>query len=475
MIRSLLLLGVATLSLSACATAPVYQRDPDAAINRPAVTADFLNGQNAAFAANAVPGDWWKLYDDARLNGLIEDALKANTDLRIAAAHIERARAGLELTEDAGKIQTEVGGAVEYGKPSAEEFLLIGEKIPSDFLYGVSGKISYQLDLAGQVKSASDASRADVAASQAAYDAVRITVVADTTRAWLDACATAHQVVIVKQALALQSESTAMTKRLVAAGRGGTTDVTRSTGMEAQTRAALPALLGAHDAALNRLALLTGRAPAELPGDIGACAALPQLTQPIPIGDGAALLQRRPDIRAREAELSAATSRAGIAHASLYPHIALGASLGSGGLVSRAFNQDTMKYSLGPLISWEFPNRGRAEANIAAAHADIDAAQARFDGVVLGALRETETALNGYARDLDQRAELAKARDQAMMALSETQRLQKAGKIGAIPVLEARRMVVTADQAVAALDAKLAGDQVQVFLALGGGWETVKP
>ena len=459
------------LMVAGCATAPVYKRADDAAINRPAANAGFQNSDNAAFSANAVPGDWWRLYNDDRLNGLIQDALAANTDLRAAATRIESARIGLDVAKDDAGVKTEMSAGLEYGQPAAQEYLLLGEHIPSDFLYNAKAGVSYQVDLAGQVKSAIDAAHSDVVAAQGAYDAMRISVVADTTRAWLDACATGQQIDIAKRAINLQGESTELSRRLLAAGRNGASDVTRSSGQEAQGRAALPVLLAAHQAALYRLAALTGRAPVELPTDLGTCNTLPKLSRPIPIGDGAALLQRRPDIRAREAELKAATSRAGVANAALYPHIALGASVGSVGLASDFLRYDTMKYGLGPLISWEFPNRKRAKAGIAAADTRIDEAQAKFDGSVLTALRETETALNTYTRDLDQRGELQTAHDHAVQALSETQTLQKAGRIGVAPVLDARRQVVQADQILASTDAKLAADQVQLFLALGGGWQ----
>ncbi len=342
--------------------------------------------------------------------------------------------------------------------------------MPSDYLYALSAGASYQVDLAGQVKSATQAARADIAASQAAYDGVRISVVADTTRAWLDACATNRQIAIVRQALALQGESTDVARRLVAAGKAGTIDLTRSTGAEAQTRSALPGLEAAHSAALYRLALLTGRAPADLPPAAATCDSVPVLKQPVPVGDGAALLARRPDVRAREAELKGALMRKGIAKAALYPQIHLGLDLISTGLTSRFLQYDTNGYSAGPLISWSWPN-DRARANVAAAGAGIDEAQARFDGAVLAALRETETALNAYARDLDQRTDLQRAHDQAIKTLTDTQRLLQAGRINIQPVLDARRAVVSGDQALAQLDAKLAADQVQVFLSLGGGWE----
>ena len=466
--RALPLLGA--LWLSACASAPVYHRADTAAINDPAANAAFIEARNKAFSANAVPGDWWKLYDDPRLNALVADALARNTDLRAAAARIDRTRSELDVAKSEKGVDVSTSAALEYGKPSAEEYLLIGEHVPSDYLYALSAGASYQVDLAGQVKSATQAARADIAASQAAYGGVRITVVADTTRAWLDACATNRQIAVVKQALALQGESTEVARRLVAAGKTGTLDVTRLTGAEAQTRSALPGLEAAHTAALYRLALLTGRAPSELPPQAAACDALPVLKQPIPAGDGAQMLARRPDVRAREAELRAATMKQGVARAALYPEIRLGANLVSTGLTSRFLQYDTNGYSLGPLINWTWPN-DRAKANVAAAGAGIDEAQARFDGAVLGALRETETALNAYARDLDQRTDLARAHDQAAKTLRETQRLQQAGRINLQPVLDARRAVIAGDQALAQIDARLAADQVQVFLALGGGWE----
>jgi len=465
------LLGTAgAFLLTACASAPVYHRPDHAAIRNPDAQGAFLESRNKAFVANAVPGDWWKLYDDPRLDRLVADALAANTDLRAAAARIARAQTGLDTAKSGRGLDLSTSAALEYGKPSAEEYLLVGAHVPADFLYSASAGASYQVDLAGQVKSAMQAARADIAASQAAYDGVRITVVADTTRAYLDACATNRQIDVVEQALVLQRDSTDIARRLVAAGKSGAIDLTRLTGAEAQTRASLPGLEAAHSAALYRLAMLTGRAPADLPQDAATCNALPVLKQPIPVGDGAALLARRPDVRAREAELRAATMRRGVARAALYPQIRLGANLVSTGLASRLLQYDTNGYSLGPLISWTWPDE-RGRAAVAAAGTGVDEAQARFDGAVLGALRETETALNAYARDLDQRADLQHARDKAAETLADTQMLQRAGKINVQPGLEARRAVIAGDQALVQIDARLAADEVQVFLALGGGWE----
>ena len=168
--RRLLLSALCATLLGACASAPVYHRTDTAAINALDTQGTFLESRNKAFATNAVPGDWWKLYDDPKLNALITDALANNTDLRAAAARIERTRTELDTAKSEKGVDISTSAAVEYGKPSAEEYLLIGEHVPADYLYAASAGVSYQVDLAGQVKSAMQAARADIAASQAAYD-----------------------------------------------------------------------------------------------------------------------------------------------------------------------------------------------------------------------------------------------------------------------------------------------------------------
>ncbi|WP_137896944.1 efflux transporter outer membrane subunit [Sphingomonas sp. 2SG] len=472
MTRRLALLA-ATL-LAGCTTAgPDYHRPGAAVIARPSATAPFVGGDEAAFAAMApVPDRWWQLYRDPRLDRLVEQALAANTDLRVATANIARAQASLDVAEDGRRVQTQVQASPGYAQRSAEEELRPGAALPRSFVYAASAGISYQLDLAGQVRRAIEAADADVAATRAAYDSVRITVAADTTRAYLDACSSAREIGVAQRALDLQSRTTRLTERLVRAGRSGSLDATRSTTQEAQVRATMPGLQAAQRLALYRLATLTGRPPAEFDRDVAACTGEPHLDRPIPIGDGAALLRRRPDVRRAEWELRAATARIGVATADLYPRIALGASVGSVGLAERALGSDTFKFSLGPLISWQFPNRTRVRARIAAAQAESDAAYGRFDGAVLTALRETESGLTVYARDLDRVAALREASRQAGKAARDAETLFRAGRTGFLPVLDAQRTAIGAEQTLAAAESRLAADQVQLFLALGGGWQT---
>src|SRR3546814_52941 len=140
----------------------------------------------------------------------------------------------------------------------------------------------------------------------------------------------------------------------------------------------------------------------------------PVITAAIPVGDGASLLSRRPDIRQAERELAASTARIGVATAELYPDISLGGSIGAtAAAIGDLFTGGAFRYALGPLISWTFPNTSVARARIAQAEAEGDAALARFDGTWLRALEETESALTRYAKELDRVATLRRARPQS--------------------------------------------------------------
>jgi outer membrane protein TolC len=196
------------------------------------------------------------------------------------------------------------------------------------------------------------------------------------------------------------------------------------------------------------------------------------VTAAIPVGDGAALLKRRPDIRQAERNLHAATARIGVATADLYPNITLGASFGSIGMIPGIGDANTWHYALGPLISWSLPATSSARSRIAQAKAGTAGALAHFDGVVLNALRETESALTVYARELDRNALLAAARDQSALAADQADKLYRFGRADFLTKLDADRTLASAESAVAASDAQLATDQVSLFLALGGGWES---
>ncbi|MBU0877614.1 MAG: TolC family protein, partial [Alphaproteobacteria bacterium] len=167
------------------------------------------------------------------------------------------------------------------------------------------------------------------------------------------------------------------------------------------------------------------------------------------------------------------TARIGVATADLYPRITLGGSAGStGNDIGSMFSAGPLRWLLGGLISWSFPNQEAVRAQIAGARADGDAALAAFDGAVLNALEETETALSNYARALERRQLLQAARDSAGAAARITRAQQREGAIDSLELLDTERTFAEAEAALAVQDASVARAQIDVFRALGGGWST---
>jgi multidrug efflux system outer membrane protein len=463
--------GAAVLAtLAACGTVGPDYRVPDqAAVRNAGAAAPFGGAAEAAFSAGPLPPRWWRLYQDPALDALVEQALAANTDLRVAAANLARARALEQETASAGRPALGVNAAPGYGRPSAAARGL-AQPLENAGSYDAGATVSYQVDLFGKIARAIEAAGADTDAALAALDLARVNVAAGTVRAYADACSSAAQIRVAQRSLELQREFATLTERRIRGGRGSALDASRAQAQVEQQRAVLPPLLAQQRGAQLRLAALIGETPAALPA-VAACTATPRLAYPVPVGDGAALLRRRPDIRQAERGLAGATARIGVATADLYPSISLGLSAGGTGALASVGAGNTWRWSLGPLISWSIPINGAAQARIAEARAANDAALARFDGAVLNALRETETALTVYARELDRNAALMAARDQSALAAQQAGTLYRYGRTDFLTTLDAQRTLATAESALTASDAQLAADQVALFMALGGGWE----
>ncbi|OXJ08821.1 efflux transporter outer membrane subunit [Burkholderia sp. AU6039] len=459
------------LALGACkSVGPDYTLPQQAYVNAPLANHALDDANDTLVSRDAVPGNWWQLYDDPVLNGLVRDALKSNTDLRVAAANLARSRAALEVASQQGGFSGGAEAAVQRAQESAEQYLL-ENKLPVVNEGTVGINVSYEIDLFGKLRRGVEAARADSEAVRAAGDLARITVVADVVRAYVESCSAGDELAVAKQSLALQKQRVALSQRLRDAGRGNQTDVTRGVTQVRTLAADIPRFEGRRKVAQYQLAALLARSPADLPKAVAECERLPKLRQPIPIGDGAALLRRRPDVRAAERQLAAATARIGVATAALYPSISIGASAGSVGVAADLFSSTTNRWSFGPLISWSFPVNGQ-RARVREAEAATGGALAHFDGVVLNALRETQSSLATYAADVQRTEALRTAYESARNSADETHRLYLAGRESFISDLDATRTLTSAQAQVAAAEGQVATDQVRLFLALGGGWES---
>lgn len=463
--RSLALSTLSALALSGCAVGPDYAPTPP----RPASSGPFLSAGDPAFTPAPLPADWWRLYDDPVLDSLVQDALRANTDVRQALARIERARAGLRGARGDGLPQSSIGAGATYGQVPEGQVPPGADR--EDWSYDAGIDVSYEVDLFGRVSRGIEAAQADLAASEANADAVRVMVVADTTRAYADAASGAERLRVAREIVELMNQSLTLTRKRYEAGLESGLAVARIATLRDQRAAEIPLLEAARASALFRLATLTGRAPAELPPIAGERSIVLEIEQPLPVGDGAQLLARRPDVRAAERRLAASTARIGVATADLYPRITFGGSVGSTGPdIGDIFTGGPLRWLLGPLLSWTFPNQEPVRARIDAAEADTKGALAAFDGAVLVALEETETALSNYARAIERRRALQSASEAAESAFRIVRAQQNEGQINSLDRLDAERTLAETRAQLAAQDAEVSRAQIDVFRALGGGW-----
>jgi len=458
------------LALGGCMNVgPNYKLPDNAAVNAPYANAAIEGADNAPVTQQTVPSKWWRLYNDPVLDQLVTQALASNTDLRVAAANLARSRAEVEFANEQGGFSGKTSAAFQRAQESAEQYLLT-EKIPVVNEGALDLSVSYELDLFGKLRRGVEAAKADDEAVEAASDLARITVVADVARAYVESCAAGEELKIARQSVSLQRQRVQLSQRLRDAGRGNQPDVTRGQTQVDTLSADIPRFIARQRAAQYRLAMLLARAPSDLPPAALTCNTLPHLTQPIPVGDGAALLKRRPDVRQAERQLAASTARIGVATASLYPQVSIGASVGSVGVAEDLFGATTNRWAFGPLISWTFPINGQ-RARVVQTEAATSGALAHFDGVVLNALRETQTSLSTYASDTTRADSLRVAYKSATESADQTHRLYTAGRESFIDDLDATRTLTSVAAQVAAAESQVALDQVNLFLALGGGWE----
>ena len=489
----------AALVLGGCVMGPNYRPAP----TPPVAAGQFAAGAAASFSTLPPPPRWWHLYDDPAIDDYVEQALTANTDLRIASANLARVRALLSevragrlpsttIVGSGGYSRSAIGGSATSmggtgtggtggtgtggtgtggtgtGRTGTSSS---GGRFETQY-YSAALDVSYEVDLFGRVRRSIAAARAGAAAIEAARDFVRVTVAAETTRAYADACAAGEQLGVAQQSLRLQTQTFGLTDRLYTAGRGTLLDVSRAQALLEETRATLPTYAANRRVALFRLAVLTGQAPEVPLAAAAACMRPPRLPTPLPVGDGTALLQRRPDIREADRNLVAATAQIGVATAALYPQVTLGGAIGSSGLTPGAlFSSAGLTFNVGPLISWTFPNIAVARARINEARASNEGALANFDGVVLTALQDTETALAALAGEGERFTSLRRARDFNAEAARIVRLRYAAGRENFLAVLDAERTLANTQALLAVSEATLSSDQISLFKALGGGWE----
>jgi outer membrane protein, multidrug efflux system len=364
-----------------------------------------------------------------------------------------------------------VGAGTTYGRLPQEQRAPGAER--EDWTFDAGFSVAYEVDLFGRVARGVEAARGDAAAAAADLDTARVAVIAETVRAYTDAASATERLGVAERTVALLDESVRLTTKRFEAGRAARLDVSRGAALRERQYALIPPLRADRDAALFRLATLTGRTPADLPPEVGQRATSPRVDAPLSVGDGRALIARRPDVRAAERRLAAETARIGVATAELYPSISFGGSVGSTGTsIGDLFGAGPLRWLVGPLLSWSIPNQSAARARIAGAEAATQEALALFDKSVLTALEETETALSRYRNELDRRLALTVARDEAQRAAAIVRAQLREGRADTLAVIDAERTLAENEFELAASTGRVASAQVDLFRALGGGWRS---
>jgi NodT family efflux transporter outer membrane factor (OMF) lipoprotein len=453
--RRLIVLTLALLT-SACASSggPVVQASALAA----AATGPFQAAPADTTGAEPV-ADWWRLYRDPVLEGLVEKALAANTDLRAANANLLRAQAALRGAHGERLPMTAVSSQARYGDADPQG---LGRE---DWARSAGFSMNWEVDLFGRISSTIAASKADADAVAAVRDQVRATVAAETARAYADACAFADAAAAARSALTVAQDSLKLVIAQEQAGAASRLEVEQAATAVANAQAAVSPIEAQRKASLFGLAALIGVSPAEVPAEAAACVRPPRTQAALPVGDGAGLLRRRPDVREAERRLAAAAARIGVATADLYPRISLGAGIEDAGGELSSTKGTT--FSLGPVVSWSFPNVVAARARLAQARAQNQASLAQFDGAVLGALKDVERSLAFYDAESDRNQALTQASARAEAAYQLADHRYRAGEISFLQLLTAQRDLVAARTDLALSAQRLGSVRIDVFKALG--------
>jgi len=417
---------------------------------------------------------WWRLYQDPQLDQLVTRALANNLDLRAALARVDEHLAVLGQRQASRWPDTRLSWQSSYGRSSDDqtEARARDQRAASQWSHGPAFALAYQIDLWGQVRQSILAARAHAEAAQAAHDQLRVAVAASTTRAYASACAYAARALIQQHSLETLRQSLELTERQQRAGLATDLQVERLRSLLEETRASLPPLRAEQQAAREELAVLVGADSDSLPATVSTCSRVPQLARPLPVGDGWALLQRRADIRQARRELEAASHEVGVRQADYYPSVSFGVSLASSAQhLGDLGEHQAITYGVGPLISWRFPNVLATRARLDGAEARERQLLARFQQQALVALKDVRQSLLRYSGERQHRDALLAALDSGRKAYGLAVIKQRAGAIDFLELLDSERALVGLEADKAEADRQLMERQIDLFQALGGGWQ----
>lgn len=458
---SLLLL----LALAACAVGPDYE--PAA----PPATTGWSSPLEARVTADpAELARWWEQFDDPVLASLIERAIAANHDVRLAAARVREARAALGIEQGALLPEVGVDGGSSRGRSSENGWLPSDGEIRN--LREAGYAASWELDLFGGRRRAVEAAEADLAALVEERRAVLVAVLGDVAANYVELRGQQQLAAIGRRNADAARATLELTRVRSDAGLATTLDVARAEAQLHTTESYVPEAERAARQAIHRLSLLLGSEPGALAAELTATAPIPVPPSRIDAGLPAELMTRRPDVRRAEREAAAAVARVGVATAELYPKFTLLGSWGAqsidlsdlGKPASRVW-ESALSLQL-PLFAG-----GAIRAGIEAADARAEQAQLALERTWIEALREVEDALTAYAREWERRGMLEASEKAGRDAVALADELHQKGFAGFLDVLDAERNLYASQRELARSETAVATAAVALYRGLAGGWE----
>ena len=460
----LIALAVLAAALSGCAVGPNYVK-PDTP-----VAPQFQGARDAAFSSQDVQEKFWTQFGDATLDRLVDDALLANHDLRIALGNLVEARAERRAAKlDLLPIVTTSGGYTAERLSAAES--LFNAPINARY-YDVGFDAFWELDFFGRIRRNVEAESAQVQGAQASLRDAQVTVTAEVARSYFELRGEQTQLAVARRNVDNQRETLQLTKARLDAGRATELDTSRAQSQLSTTLATIGPLEAAVARSIHRLAVLTGREPNALNELLQPPRELPDLPEIAAVGDPAGLLRRRPDIRVAERQLAASTALVGVAMGDLFPKVTFTGSFSySANAGSPIGGGPTRGYVIGPSISWAAFDLGRVKAHVEGSRARSDVALAAYEQTVLRALEDTEDALVTHARTRDSLRDATDAAVASRTAARIARTRYEGGLVDFLDVLDAERTQLTAEDQLAQSRTNAATSLIAVYKALGGGWQ----
>lgn len=434
-----------------------------------------------ATAVNATPtqsdiAQFWRGFNDAALNALIERALLANGDVRLAQARLQEvrfnqgeidaaARPGLAI--DAGATRAVTPITQRAGASRSER---------TGTTYDAGFVANWELDLFGRYRRGSEAAAALVGASQASLQAAHTSVSAEVARNYLELRGLQQRLRIAEAALLNQREAFRISDARFEAGRGTLLDRERAAALVANTAAVVPLLQNGIERTAFRIATLVARPPAEVLAQLSLPAPLPGLPvtdlSRLPLGTPEQWLQRRPDLIAAERQLAAATATIGVTRTDLFPRLSLTGLLGlNAATFSNLGRSESLVSSLGVGMRWTPFDFGAIRARIGATESRAQQSLVNYEQAVALALEETEGALSSYSRNAQRAERQAVAAGHSQEAARLARERYSAGVSDLSVVLDAERELLANEDALMQARTATASALVSVYRALGGGWQ----